>query len=115
MAIALITFLEKTRPLHCRHETKFLLLALKSVSECFFFFFLSMYIMKQIGELIKLMHFDTFLFEHRLFINQTKSNLTVLLKSICKVDGLPKARCAYIVNEILMNGNATLQRNLLHL
>lgn len=71
--------------------------------------------MKQIGELIKLMHFDPFLFEHRFFINQTKSNLTVLLKSICKVDGLLKARCTYIVNEILMNGNATLQRNLLHL
>lgn len=67
-----------------------------------------MYIMKQIGKLIKLMHFDPFLVEYRLFINQTKSNLTFLLKSICKVDGLQKARCAYAVNEMLMNGNATL-------
>lgn len=114
MAAALITFLEKTWPWCCSHETTLLLLALNSISE-YLYFFGSTYIIKQIEELIKLMHFDPFLFEHWLFINQTKCNLTVLLKSVWKVNRLLKARCAYVVNEILMNESATLRRSLLHL
>lgn len=62
------------------------------------------------GELVKLMHFAPFLFEQRLFINQTESKLTLPLLSICKEDGLWEAGCAGTGREVLMDGIPLLWR-----